>query len=88
MDVRFSSYATYKHGCMQVFSDRAPVKVLVTGAAGQIAYSLVFLIARGEMFGPTRRVILHLLDIPGMETKLEGLKFELEDCAHDILTGK
>ncbi|KAL6068651.1 malate dehydrogenase [Balamuthia mandrillaris] len=64
-----------------------PVRILVTGAAGQIAYSLVFMIARGNLLGPTRRIILHLLDIPPMKQALEGLVMELEDCAFPLLAG-
>ncbi len=61
--------------------------MVITGAAGQIAYSLAFLVARGSAFGPSRRVILHLLDVPGMETKLGGIVMELQDCAGDLLAG-
>jgi len=59
----------------------------VTGAAGQIGYSLVFMIARGQMFGPDQPVILHLLDIPPCETVLSGVVMELEDCAAPLLRG-
>jgi len=61
--------------------------VLVTGAAGQIAYSLVFAVARGDMLGPEQRVILHLLDIPMCAEALKGLVMELEDCAYPLLAG-
>lgn len=64
-----------------------PIKVLITGAAGQIAYSLVFNIARGDMFGPHQRVILHLLDIPAAVDGLNGVVMELEDCAFPLLAG-
>jgi len=64
-----------------------PIKVLITGAAGQIAYSLVFAIARGDMFGPNQRVILHLLDIPMATDGLNGVVLELEDCALPLLAG-
>lgn len=60
-------------------------KVAITGAAGQIAYSLIFRIANGELFGPTQKVDLHLLDLPGTETALQGLAMELEDCAFPLL---
>lgn len=53
----------------------------------QIAYSLVFLIARGDMLGPDRPVVLHLLDVPGTEGKLEGILMELEDLASPVLIG-
>jgi malate dehydrogenase len=68
----------------------APVKVLITGALGQIAYSLIFLITRGEMFGSTRRVILHLLDVvgvPDVANKFEALRMEIEDTASDLVAG-
>eukprot|EP01113_Clastostelium_recurvatum_P011603 TRINITY_DN1592_c0_g1_i3.p1 TRINITY_DN1592_c0_g1~~TRINITY_DN1592_c0_g1_i3.p1 ORF type:complete len:344 (+),score=141.33 TRINITY_DN1592_c0_g1_i3:51-1034(+) len=63
------------------------VRVLITGAAGQIGYSLVFSIARGEMFGPEQPVILHLLDIPVAMEALGGVVMELEDCALPLLHG-
>jgi len=63
------------------------VRVLITGAAGQIAYSLVFLVARGEMLGRDQPVILHLLDIPPMVEGLQGVVLELEDCALPLLHG-
>jgi len=61
-----------------------PVKVLVTGAAGQIGYSLVCKIANGEVFGD-RKVILHMLDIPVAEAALNGVVLELQDCAFPFL---
>jgi malate dehydrogenase len=63
-----------------------PVKrVVVTGAGGQIAYSLVFRIAAGELFGPDQPVALHLMDIPGGEVALKGIAMELEDCVFPLL---
>ena len=64
-----------------------PATVLVTGAAGAVAYSLVFFIAKGLMLGPARRVRLVLLDLPAMAAKLEGLAMELEDLACPLLAG-
>jgi malate dehydrogenase len=67
-----------------------PVRVLITGALGQIAYSLIFLITRGEMFGSTRRVILHLLDVagvPDVANKFEALRMDIEDTASDLVAG-
>eukprot|EP00004_Rigifila_ramosa_P026400 TRINITY_DN819_c0_g1_i1.p1 TRINITY_DN819_c0_g1~~TRINITY_DN819_c0_g1_i1.p1 ORF type:complete len:261 (+),score=56.38 TRINITY_DN819_c0_g1_i1:45-785(+) len=64
-----------------------PLRILITGAAGQIAYSLAFNCARGGAAGPERDVVLHLFDIPGMEQALEGVKMELEDCAFPLLKG-
>jgi malate dehydrogenase len=64
---------------------KAPVRVTVTGAAGQIGYALLFRIASGDMLGNDQPVILQLLDItPAMEA-LEGVKMELEDCAFPLL---
>jgi malate dehydrogenase len=68
-------------------SPAPPVTVLVTGAAGMIAYSLVFLAASGAMFGAGRRVVLHLLDLPACSERLEALVMELEDCAYPLLAG-
>ena len=61
--------------------------VLVTGAAGQVAYSLCFFIAKGLMLGPARRVRLVLLDLPAMLPKLESLAMELEDLASPAFAG-
>lgn len=60
-------------------------KVLVTGAAGQIGYSLVHQIAKGDVFGPTQPISLVLLDIPPMMEALEGVVMELNDCALPLL---
>ncbi|MCO6439855.1 MAG: malate dehydrogenase [Nitrococcus mobilis] len=66
---------------------KAPVRIAVTGAAGQIGYSLLFRIAAGEMFGKDQPVILQLLEItPALEV-LEGVVMELEDCAFPLLAG-
>jgi len=66
---------------------KAPVRVTVTGAAGQIGYALVFRIASGAMLGDDQPVILQLLDIaPAMEA-LDGVRMELEDCAFPLLAG-
>jgi malate dehydrogenase len=62
-----------------------PLRVLVTGAAGQIAYSLLFSIANGDVFGKSQAIILHLFDIPVMVTALNGVKLELEDCSLPLL---
>jgi malate dehydrogenase len=61
--------------------------VVVTGAAGQIGYSLVFAIGRGEVLGQDRPIILRLLDIAPCKTALDGLVLEIEDCAFPLLTG-
>jgi malate dehydrogenase len=60
-------------------------RVAVTGAAGQIAYSLLFRVASGEAFGSDQPLALHLLEIPEMQKELEGVKMELEDCAFPLL---
>ena len=66
---------------------KAPVRVAVTGAAGQIAYSLLFRIAAGEMLGPDQPVILQLLEIPPALPALEGVVMEIEDCAYPLVCG-
>jgi len=68
---------------------KAPVRVAVTGAAGQIGYSLLFRIAAGEMLGPDQPVILQLLEIPAEKAQkaLRGVMMELEDCAFPLLAG-
>ena len=63
----------------------APLRVLVTGAAGQIGYSLVHQIAKGDVFGPDQSLIMVLLDIPPMQAVLEGVAMELDDCALPLL---
>ena len=65
---------------------KSPVKVAVTGAAGQIGYSLLFRIASGSMFGPDQPVELELIEIPEAMKALEGVVMELEDCAFPLIT--
>src|SRR3954470_12705994 len=64
-----------------------PVRVAVTGAAGQIGYSLVFRIASGSMLGPDQPIILHLLEITPALDALRGVAMELDDCAFPLLHG-
>ena len=64
-----------------------PLRVAVTGAAGQIAYSLLFRIASGAMFGPNQPVILHLIEIEPALPVLAGVVMELDDCAFPLLKG-
>lgn len=64
---------------------KSPLKVVVTGAAGQIGYSLVFRIASGEMFGPDQPLALHLIEIPNALDALNGVVMELHDCAFPLL---
>ena len=66
---------------------KAPVRVTVTGAAGQIGYALLFRIASGAMLGDDQPVVLHLLDITPAMDALEGVRMELDDCAFPLLAG-
>jgi malate dehydrogenase len=66
---------------------KAPIRVAVTGAAGQIGYSLLFRIASGDMLGKDQPVILQLLEIPQAVGALKGVVMELEDCAFPLLAG-
>ena len=66
---------------------KAPVRVAVTGAAGQIGYSLLFRIASGEMLGKDQPVILQLLEITASLPALKGVVMELDDCAFPLLAG-
>lgn len=66
-------------------SQAEPIRVVVTGAAGQIAYSLLYQIAKGDVFGQDQPLILHLLDIPPMMGVLDGVVMELADCALPLL---
>jgi malate dehydrogenase len=64
---------------------KSPIKVAVTGAAGQIGYALVFRIASGQVFGPDQPVALHLIEIPAALNALDGVVMELHDCAFPLL---
>jgi malate dehydrogenase len=64
---------------------RKPIHVTVTGAAGQIGYSLVFRIASGQMFGPDQPIVLRMLEIEAAMKGLEGVAMELDDCAFPLL---
>ena len=66
---------------------KPPVRVAVTGAAGQIGYCLLFRIASGSMLGPDQPVILQLLEITPALGALNGVKMELDDCAFPLLAG-
>src|SRR5207245_11741964 len=70
-------------------SMNAPIRIAVTGAAGQIGYSLLFRIASGAIFGPEQPVILHLIEIPDEKAMaaLGGVCMELHDCAFPLLKG-
>lgn len=64
---------------------KSPIRVAVTGAAGNIGYALVFRIANGDLFGPDQPVILQLLEIPPVMDALQGVAMELDDCAFPLL---
>ena len=65
----------------------SPIRVAVTGAAGNIGYALAFRLASGEVFGPDQQVILHLVEIPPALPALDGVEMELDDCAFPTLAG-
>ena len=67
-------------------STKKPIRVAVTGAAGQIGYSLIFRIAAGDVFGPDQPVALNLIEIPPALNALNGVVMELNDCAFPLLT--
>jgi malate dehydrogenase len=71
----------------KAFFMKSPVRVVVTGAAGQIGYALLFRIASGAMLGADQPVILHLLEITPALGALEGVVMELNDCAFPLLAG-
>ncbi|MEJ0047752.1 MAG: malate dehydrogenase [Rhodospirillales bacterium] len=66
---------------------KPPMRVAVTGAAGQIGYSLLFRIANGDMLGPDQPVILQLWDLPQAQAACKGVMMELDDCAFPLLAG-
>ncbi len=66
---------------------KSPIKVAITGAAGQIGYSLLFRVASGAMFGPDQPVQLNLIEIPPALDALKGVVMELDDCAFPLLKG-
>jgi len=66
---------------------KSPVRVTITGAAGQISYSLLFRVAAGQMLGPDQPVILQLLEITPAMKALEGVVMEIDDCAFPLVAG-
>ncbi|MCA9048184.1 MAG: malate dehydrogenase [Planctomycetaceae bacterium] len=66
---------------------KSPIRVAVTGAAGQIGYALIFRIASGQVFGSGQPVILHLVEVPQAMNALNGVEMELDDCAFPTLAG-
>lgn len=65
----------------------APIRVAITGAAGNIGYALAFRLASGAVFGPDQPVILHMVEIPPALSALDGVHMELDDCAFPTLAG-
>jgi len=65
---------------------KAPIKVTVTGGAGNIGYALVFMIGQGRLFGPNQLVDLTLLEIPPAENALKGVLMELKDSALPLIS--
>ena len=68
-------------------TDVAPIRVAITGAAGQIGYATLFRLASGQIFGAHRPVILHLIELPAAIAALDGIQMELDDCAFPTLAG-
>jgi malate dehydrogenase len=68
-------------------TSKAPLHVTVTGAAGQIGYSLLFRIGSGELLGPDQPVVIRMLEIEPAMGPLEGVAMELDDCSFDLLVG-
>ena len=66
---------------------KAPIRVAITGAAGNIGYALTFRLASGEVFGPDQPVIVNLVEVPPVLKSLDGVEMELQDCAFDTLAG-
>ena len=66
---------------------KSPIRIAITGAAGQIGYALVFRLASGQVFGSDQPVILHLIELPVAMSALDGIQMELEDCAFPTLAG-
>jgi len=66
-------------------SEKAPLRVVITGAAGQIAYSLIYQVASGYVFGSDQPLVLHLLDITPMMGVLNGVVMEIQDCAMPLV---
>src|SRR3972149_2370084 len=71
--------------CSEERNMKAPIRITITGAAGQISYAALFRIANGIMLGQEQPIILQLLDLPQAQTMLRGVMMELEDCAFPLL---
>jgi malate dehydrogenase len=87
--VPFATAKTASHRLQEQPSMKKPIRVAVTGAAGQIGYSLLFRIASGDMLGRDQPVVLQLLELPmeKAQAALKGVMMELEDCAFPLLAG-
>ena len=70
---------------VQEYTMKAPIRVTITGAAGQIGYATLFRIANGDMLGHDQPIILQLLDLTQAQTMLRGVMMELEHCAFPLL---
>jgi len=82
--IKGTQYHFLINGCICLQS--SPIRVVVTGAAGQIAYSLLYQIVKGDVFGADQPIILHLLDIPLMMDVLDGVVMEIIDLALPLVT--
>lgn len=80
-----SSRLSALQGHLSSPESRTPIRVVVTGAAGNIAYAILFHIGAGRMFGPNQPVDLRLLDIPAMADKIKGVEMEINDCAFPLI---
>jgi len=78
--------ATQAISAQKVAFTKKPVKVVVTGAAGNIAYAILFMIGQGKLLGDDQPIELRLLDIPAMSNAIKGVIMELQDCAYPVLT--
>ncbi|KAJ4827641.1 malate DEHYDROGENASE, NAD-dependent, partial [Turnera subulata] len=81
------SWKLIRYMCSLLNIEKEPVRVLVTGAAGQIGYAIVPMIARGAMLGPDQPVFIHMLDIEPAAEALNGVKMELIDAAFPLVKG-
>src|SRR5450830_1106812 len=86
---RIGGFDCFSFPLLEIFMAKTPLRVAVTGAAGQIGYSLLFRIANGDMLGKDQPVILQLLEIPDEKAQkaLKGVMMEIDDCAFALLVG-
>ncbi|KAK3084816.1 hypothetical protein FSP39_019499 [Pinctada imbricata] len=84
-EARETPYIRNFEDTVNLIVSKEPIRVCVTGAAGQIAYSLLYSVAKGDVFGKDQPVNLLMLDIAPMMGVLEGVKMELQDCALSLL---